>query len=318
MPIGYNHLTYEQRCQIATLKDRASHIEIAGIIKVDRSTVYREIARNRGPAGYFYKQAQELADAKRKLASSAPLKMTAANINLIENKLHEKWSPEQISGYFKVNNILHISPETIYQHVWTNKAVGGTLYRYLRHTGKKYNKRGAKTAGRGLIPNRTDIEDRPKIVETKSRIGDIEGDTIIGAKHKGAILSYVDRHSKYTKLALMPNKKSESVLIGTKQTLEQFKGRLHTITFDNGKEFAGHQDLSSLLTVSCFFAKPYHSWERGLNEHTNGLVRQYFPKSTPFDILTTAMVQDVEDALNFRPRKILGYKTPCEVFFSDA
>ena len=318
MPIGYNHLTYEQRCQIETLKDRASHIEISGIIKVHRSTVYREIARNSGPAGYFFKQAQELTIAKRKMASGTALKMTSANIALIEEKLTEKWSPEQISGRFKVSNILQVSPETIYQHVWANKAAGGKLYRCLRHTGKKYNKRGGKTAGRGLIPNRTDIEDRPKIVETKSRIGDIEGDTIIGAQHKGAILSYVDRNSKYTKLALMPNNKAESVLLGTKQTLEQFKGRLHTITFDNGKEFAGHKDLSALLAVSCFFAKPYHSWERGLNEHTNGLVRQYFPKSTPFDILTTAMVQDVEDALNSRPRKILGYKTPCEVFFSDA
>ena len=288
------------------------------IIKAHRSTVYREIARNSGPAGYLVKQAQELSDAKREMASSGPLKMTTENIFLIENRLYEKWSPEQISGYFKVNNILEVSPETIYQHVWANKAAGGKLYLCLRHTGKRYNKRGAKTAGRGLIPNRNDIENRPKIVEEKRRIGDIEGDTIMGAQHKGAILSYVDRHSKYTKLALMPDKKSESVLLGTRQTLEQFKGRLHTITFDNGKEFSGHEDLSALLTVSCFFAKPYHSWERGLNEHTNGLVRQYFPKSTPFDILTTAMVQDVEDALNSRPRKILGYKTPREVFFSDA
>lgn len=318
MPRGYNHLTYEQRCQIAALKGRLSYSEIGGIIGVHRSSICREIARNSGPAGYFYEQAQEITIAKRKIARSVVLKMNDLNIALIEEKLMEKWSPEQISGYFKVNNVMQVSHESIYRHVWSDKAAGGKLYTCLRHRGKKYNKRGEKTAGRGLIPHRVDIEDRPKIVEEKSRIGDIEGDTIIGAQQKGAILSYVDRKSKYTKLALLPDKKAESVLIGTRQTLAPLKSRLHTITYDNGKEFAGHLSLSKMLKVSCYFAKPYHSWERGLNEHTNGLVRQYFPKGTPFDILTPVMVQDVEDALNFRPRKSLEYRTPHEVFFSDA
>lgn len=317
MPKGYHHLTYEQRCQIEALKGSVSKAEIAKKVGVHRSSIFRELARNSGPAGYFFRPAQELATAKRKMASRSVVKMTDTNIALIEKRLAEKWSPEQISGYFKANAIMEISHESIYRHIWTDKAAGGCLYKHLRHTGKKYNKRGTKTAGRGLIPNRVDIDQRPKTVEEKSRIGDIEGDTIIGAQHKGAILSYVDRNSKYTKLALLPDKKAQSVLIGTKQTLEPFKGRLHTITFDNGKEFAGHAELSEMLAVSCFFAKPYHSWERGLNEHTNGLVRQYFPKRMPFDILTPAMVQAVENALNARPRKILGYRTPHEVFFSD-
>ena len=318
MPKGYHHLTYEQRCQIETLKGRVSQAEIAKKIGVNRSTIFRELGRNSGPAGYFFKQAQELSIAKRKMASHVALKMTPSSIELIEKRLAEKWSPDQISGYFKAHGIMDISHESIYRHVWADKALGGALYKHLRRTGKKYNRRGAKMAGRGLIPYRVDIDQRPKIVEEKVRIGDIEGDTIIGAQHKGAILSYVDRHSKYTKLALLPNKKAESVLIGTKQTLLPFKHRLHTLTFDNGKEFAGHADLAQILGVNCFFAKPYHAWERGLNEHTNGLIRQYFPKSMPFDILCHARVQEVEDALNSRPRKILGYKTPREVFFSDA
>ena len=317
MPGGYHHLTYEQRCQIAVLKGQTTQIEIARIIGVHRSSISREVRRNGIANSYDFGLAQHKSEAKRILIKH-PFKMTPDNIRLIEERLVQKWSPEQIAGYFKLNKIMDISHESIYQHIWADKANGGALYQHLRHAGKKYNKRGAKTSGRGLIPNRIDIEQRPKVVEEKSRIGDIEGDTIIGAQHVGAILSYVDRNSKYTKLALMSDKKMESVIVATEQTLAPFKSRLHTLTFDNGKEFAGHQNLAEMLGVDCYFAKPYHSWERGLNEHTNGLVRQYFPKQTRFDTLTSEMVQDVEDALNFRPRKILGYKTPHEVFFSDA
>ena len=273
MPKGYHHLTYEQRCQIESLKGILSQAKIAKKLGVHPSTVSKELKRNSGPAGYFLKPAQELARAKRKMASTAPSKMTESAIAQIEVRLKEKWSPEQIAGYFKMNELMSISHESIYRHVWADKKEGGTLYQNLRHSGKKYNKRGSKTAGRSLIPNRVDISLRPGIVEEKSRKGDIEGDLIIGTQQSGAILSHVDRRSKFTKLALLPDKKATSVLIAIEQTLGPWRDLILTITYDNGMEFSCHEAISKMLGISCYFARPYHSWERGLNEHTNGLCR---------------------------------------------
>ena len=237
-------------------------------------------------------------------------------MKLIEEKLtQEQWSPDQISGRLAKDGIAFISHERIYQHIWKDKKNGGKLHLHLRHSGKKYNKRKNNNSGRGLIPNRVDIDQRPAIVAEKSRIGDWEADTIIGANHKGVVMSHVERKSKYTKLAKLPNKSADSVARACARVLLPLADRIETITYDNGKEFASHAEIVASLGAQSYFAKPYHSWERGLNEHTNGLFRQYFPKGTDFAILSDADVQRVEDELNSRPRKILGYQTPREVFF---
>ena len=199
-----------------------------------------------------------------------------------------------------------ISHERIYQHVWKDKKDGGTLYLHLRHSGKKYNRRKGRNSGRGLIPNRVDIDQRPPIVAAKSRIGDWEADTIIGANHKGVVMSHVERTSKYTKLAKLPDKNADFVVQACARVLLPLADRIETITYDNGKEFASHAQIATSLGALSYFAKPYHSWERGLNEHTNGLFRQYFPKGSDLSILSDADVQRVEDKLNSRPRKILG------------
>ena len=315
---GYHHLTSDQRCQIEALKGMLSAAQIALKIGVHPSTLSRELARNSSLKGaYFFKVAQKLAQGRRRLASTRPRRLSDSNVAYIKARLCDKWSPEQIAGYCKVQGLFRVSHESIYKIVWKEKAKGGRLYQHLRHTGKKYYQSRSR-AGRAHIPHRVDIGERPMIVEQKSRIGDLEGDTIIGAKHKGAILSHVDRHSKFTKLALLKDKTAASVLKGVKASLGPLKDYLYTLTYDNGSEFSGHTDISQALQVSCFFARPYHSWERGLNEHTNGLIRQYFPKKTHFDTLTCQMVQEVEDALNHRPRKSLGFKTPHQVFFSSA
>ena len=193
-----------------------------------------------------------------------------------------------------------------------DKKNGGTLYKKLRRKGKKYNKRVSGKAGRGCIPNRVDIENRPAVVEEKSRIGDWEGDTIIGAEHQGAVISYVDRSSKFTILSKVPNKTAELVLHAS---VEQFQAHglpVLTITYDNGKEFSYHEKIAKALNAQCYFAKPYHSWERGLNEHTNGLVRQYLPKKMSFRDVTNEQLQRIADKLNHRPRKCLNYLTPFE------
>ena len=312
MPKGYHHLTHDQRCQIYILKERGDlPSSIAKVLKVDRSTISRELKRNTGQKGYRHKQADQKAKERR---VSHPRKITPENILIIEEKLKEKWSPVQISGRLKKQGVISVSHETIYKHIWEDKKRGGSLYKNLRHHGKKYNKRSKGTAGRGCIPNRVDIDKRPPIVETKTRLGDWELDTIIGAEHNGVIVSMVERTSKLTKLAKVSRKTAEEVrdaLIEKLMPMQQF---VFTLTADNGKEFAYHQQFGQALEAGVFFAKPYHSWERGLNEHTNGLVRQYFPKNKSFQDLSPEDVEWVEIQLNNRPRKILGFETPLEVF----
>lgn len=316
MPKGYHHLTYTERCQLYTLKKRGdSVLEIAKFLQVDRSTIYRELQRNRGKRGYRFKQAHHKSVKRRYLASSHSHKMTPDLIVLVESKLRIQWSPEQIAGWLKKqDSSKSVSHETIYQHIWDDKKSGGELYKHLRHNGKKYNKKGARRSGRGCIPNRVDIEERPKIVEKKCRIGDWELDTIISKEHKGAIVSMVDRGSKLTKLVLVPTKSADNVTEALIRKLAPVKDFVLTLTADNGKEFAFHETVSQSLQSDFFFAKPYHSWERGLNEHTNGLVRQYFPKSLTFDTITQEQVEEVEKLLNNRPRKVLEYMTPIEAF----
>lgn len=230
--------------------------------------------------------------------------------------LGKYFSPVQISGALKKEGI-YISHETIYQFIWKDKKKGGGLFKFLRHKGKKYQKRGAINAGRGMIPGRVDISLRDAIVETKSRIGDWEADTIIGAGHKGAIVSLVERKSKISLFMLVPDKTKESVTKAIIQMLGPYKDQVLTITFDNGKEFADHRIISKALNTKCYFARPYHSWERGLNEHTNGLLRQFVPKKTDFGILRQKDIVKYQNLINSRPRKILNFNTPIQEFFES-
>jgi transposase, IS30 family len=312
----YNNLQYEDRCKIEVLKEsKLSNTKIAQQLKVHRSSIGRELKRNSLKGKYHCQEAQKKAESRRKKASKKAKKMNAEMIQHINNHLIiDQWSPEQISGRMKKNELNTVSHERIYQHVWQDKSEGGFLYKFLRHHGKKYNKRSGKNAGRGLIPHRVDISQRPAIVEEKSRIGDWETDTIIGKNHKGAIVSMVDRASKYTKLKLVPSKHANIVADAIIDKLSPIKQFVKTLTMDNGKEFSDHQRITANLDAQVYFATPYHSWERGLNEHTNGLVRQYLPKNTPFDIITEEEVQKIEDLLNSRPRKVLNFMSPLEVF----
>jgi len=313
------HLTQFERCQIyALLKSRKSYRFIANQLNVSPSTISREIKRNQGKRGYFYQQADEKSVNRRCQASSMKRKLLPEVIDKIKTHLSlTQSSPVQISGYLLKNKDIKISHESIYRLIWDDKKQGGNLYTHLRHKAKKYNKRAAKNAGRGLIPNRVDIDQRPIIVEQKTRIGDFELDTIVGANHKGAIVSIVDRCTKYAMLELVPQATKEAVREAIIRRLKPFKSNLHTLTSDNGKEFADHEKISKELGVLFFFAKPYHSWERGLNEHTNGLVRQYFPKGTDFTILSKEQVANVEQRLNNRPRLVLDFNTPFERFLSN-
>ena len=312
----YKHLDYEQRCHIYQLKKIGwLQKDIAQEIGVHKSTISRELSLRTGSRGYRPNQAQAMANECREQAAKAS-KMTPVMIELIEKKLREQWSPEQISGWLLEERDELLSHECIYQHVWGDKASGGDLYTHLRRRGKKYQWRGSdgKTS-RGKIKNQVSIDERPVIVEEKGRFGDWEIDTMIGKHHQGALVTIVERTTLYTVIARIMNKTAEYTTQVTTALLKPFKAHLQSITADNGKEFAMHEVISQKLGIDFYFAHPYCSWERGLNENTNGLIRQYFPKDTDFKKITDKEVLQVMDRLNNRPRKILGYKTPKEMFF---
>jgi IS30 family transposase len=306
----YKQLTYEQRCQIEAFKKSGfAQVEIAAVVGVSQSTISRELSRNTGQRGYRYKQAHNAALSRRKEAKKAT-KVTPHLIKLVESLLTEKWSPEQISGWLLKEHMILLSHECIYQHVWADKFSGGELFKNLRRHGRKYHKRSNGKTNRGQIKNRVSIEERPAEVDEKSRVGDWEIDTVIGKGHSGALVTIVERATQFTLSAQLNDKSAESVTEATIALLKPFAAALHTITADNGKEFAYHERITEELGVTVYFAHPYHSWERGLNENTNGLLRQYWPKSTDLKKVTQEEVDAVIFQLNNRPRKTLGFETP--------
>jgi IS30 family transposase len=311
----YTQLTQEQRYHIyAFMKAHFSQTAIATEIGVHKSTVSREMKRNRGKKGYRPKQAHYMAVERRQKAKKY-VRLTPQIIGLIEKFLCQDFSPEQISGFLSRTHHFRISHETIYQHVLADKARGGTLYRHLRHAHKKRKKRYGSYDHRGQIKGRVSIDERPAIVDAKKRIGDWEIDTIIGTRHKGALLSLVERRTKFTLIKKLDKKQADLVAEATIDLLNPYEETVNTITADNGQEFAHHESIKERLHTTVYFAHPYHAWERGLCENTNGLIRQYFPKGMSFEHITDTQVQRAMNRLNNRPRKTLGYKTPNEVFF---
>lgn len=231
--------------------------------------------------------------------------------------LKKSWSPEQLSGRLKRDINFSISPETIYRYIYSNQKSGGRLYKYLRHQNKKYTNRSSEYKTRGQIRNRVNIDKRAKIVEMKKRFGDFEVDTIIGKDHKGAIVTLVDRKSKYTLMKIVESKHADVVTRAIVELLQPIKHLVHTITADNGKEFSYHEQIAKKLNIKFYFCDPYSSWQRGLNEHTNGLIREYIPKKSRFDTVNRTQIVTIQNLLNERPRKSLKFLTPNEVFFKE-
>lgn len=310
-----SHLTREQRYTISEMKQKGyGPTSIAEVIGKDKSVVSRELNRNcdKRSGAYDYDLAQRKYESRQ---SSKPkrVRFTASIRQEVERKLSEKYSPEQIAGEAKVQGIDCVSTERIYQHVWADKRRGGTLYKNLRTQGKRYRKRGSNKDKRGIIKNRVSIDERPKEVDLKERIGDLEIDTIIGKNHKGAILSINDRVTGCLKLRKLNGKDAKELAQASVDALQDWSVFIKTITADNGKEFSEHQIISQQLNVPFFFAHPYHSWERGANENLNGLVRQYIPKKTDFSTITDEYVQWVEDQINNRPRKRFDFVSPKQI-----
>jgi IS30 family transposase len=306
--MNYTHLTQEERYQIYALK-KAGHTqnEIANVLERSESTISRELARNRGGCGYRPKQAQSMAVDRRAMNART---IDDTTWQFAREMLMLQWSPEQISGHAA------ISLETVYQRVYADKRTGGLLWKNLRCQ-KQRKKRYGKVDRRGMIPNRLSIDDRPAIVETRSRIGDWEADTIIGKNHRQAIVSIVERKTGLTLIRKVERKTAQAVSQAMIKLLKPYLRKVHTITSDNGREFAGHEEIAATLKADFYFAHPYSSWERGTNENTNGLIRQYFPKNRDFTTITQQEIDTAMERLNNRPRKRLGYQTPNQVFFKS-
>jgi IS30 family transposase len=313
--MSYRQLTLRERYEIkAYMQAGISKSRIAKFVGVHKGTIYRELNRNKDPGGYDPELAQKKAEARRKGARKH-IRFTEKVKERVETLLKLDFSPEQISGYLKEREGMSISHETIYQHVWANKEAGGTLYKHLRWSQKKNRKRYGSKDRRGQIPDRVSIDDRPEIVDTKERIGDWEVDTMIGKNHKGVLVTAVERKAKFTCIGQAPKKTKELVSEALIDMLSPFKDKVLTITIDNGKEFSMHKEIAKALQADVYFAHPYRAWERGLNENTNGLIRQYFPKKISLQNINEQEIQFVEERLNQRPRKSLGFKTPLECFY---
>ena len=308
----YTQLTQGQRYQIKALLDIGrKQTEIADRLGIHKSTISREVRRNRGQRGYRPKQAHEKALERRR--SKVRTHISKETWQLIEMKLELDWSPEQISGWLTKEQLPSVSPEWIYQYVYANKRAGGSLHKHLRCQ-KKRRKRYGQYDRRGMIPARRSIETRPDVVAGRERLGDWESDTIVGKRHRGALVTLTERKSRFT-LVRKISQRSADLVSQAMIDLLSWVHHLETITSDNGKEFAAHQRISNELCVDFFFAHPYAAWERGANENANGLIRQYLSKDRDLSTVSAQEEILIMDRLNLRPRKCLDFRTPFEVFF---
>jgi IS30 family transposase len=293
------------------LKQGYNKSEIARAITKDKSVVFNEIKRNSDNRSGIYDD--DLANrkaAKRQKEKAKNIRFTRFIQDEIELLLRADYSPEQVVGTLKKQEKETVSVERIYQHIWEDKKNKGDLHTHLRRQGRKYRKRGSSKDTRGIIKNRISIDQRHKIVEKRSRFGDLEVDLIIGKNHNQAILTVNDRASGMLKMKKVASKEATVVTKAITEILEDWKPYLRTITADNGKEFAGHEQVAENLEIDYFFAHPYHSWERGSNENLNGLIRQYFTKGSDFTEITNKRVKEIETILNNRPRKRYNYENP--------
>jgi transposase, IS30 family len=304
----YKHLSQAERYQIhALMKAGHDQSQIAKLLDRHKSTISRELSRNTGSRGYRPKQACEMSADRAQHSRNAPtvepwVREAACALLCIQ------WSPEQIASQ------LPISHETVYQHVYADKAQGGTLWKHLRCQKQKRKRYASGRDRRGQIPNRRPLSERPLHIEARRQVGHWECDTVIGASHKGAVVTLVERKSGYAVMAKVEKKTSELVSSAIVDKLQPLAARVKTLTFDNGKEFAGHAHIDQQLQSTAYFARPFASWERGSNENLNGLLRQYVPKKRAMSTVSDEEIRMIQNRLNNRPRKRLGFKTPAEVF----
>ena len=314
----YTQVTSEERFALSLLRRQGLGVRaIARTLARAPSTISREIRRNiwhEDRQSYLPGRAQSYTNHRRR-ASRRHTQFSGADWATVEAKLREDWSPEQIAGRFRRTGQLTISHETIYQHVWTDWRQGGTLRQHLRGARKQRRKRYGTYDSRGRVAGKRHISTRPAGAAQRSRFGHWEGDTVLGnTPHGACIVTVVERPSGFTAIGHLRRRAAPAVNARLQQLLTAQPRRVHSLILDHGTEFHSYRALEARIAVPCYFATPHHSWERGTNENTNGLIRQYLPKRTSMAHLTQRDCQRIADTLNRRPRKRLGFRTPEEVY----
>jgi transposase, IS30 family len=315
----YHQLTSEERYALSALRRQGhTQAEIGRVLGRHPSTIGRELKRNsRKDGGYRPSTAGEMTRGRRS-RSRRNQQFTQEQWLLVLACLYQLWSPEQISGRLKRLGLLSISHETIYRYVWTDRAYGGALHTYLRQSGKQLRKRYGRYDSRGRLAGKRHISERPAGAENRSRMGHLEGDTIIGTFDRHCALTLVCRKTGYTMIGKLFGRTTQALNRRAASLIRQARHRVRTITVDNGTEFHGYKQLERLTGTRIYFATPHHSWERGTSENTNGLIRQYLPKRASMSHISQRDCTRIAAALNNRPRKRLGYLTPAEVYEHDS
>jgi IS30 family transposase len=323
--MGYVHLSIDERENILKMKSTGNNLsEIARSLGRNKGTLSRELSRNTSSTGDYKPHLAQRYYGKRRSDSKQPyrLEQNGRLRQRVRHKLKQYHSPEQISGRLERDCPdtpgMHVSPLTIYSWVKRDKAVGGTLYRFLRQGHRKRRKKHGSDDKRGQIPDRRPISERPEVVDRRDRFGDWEGDTVCGQGHGSFIATHVERKSRYLLSGKMEDKSVDSMNETTRRLFRKIpRSKRKTATFDNGKEFAGFKALEKSVGFCCYFADPYSSWQRGTNENTNGLLRQFFSKGTDFNEISHGELDKAVALINNRPRKCLNYRTPHEVLWSE-
>jgi len=313
----YQQLSQQERYTItALMKSHFSKAYVAKILGRNRSTISRELKRNKTSfgQGYCAEKAQSYATARRKRTRRGP-NFSADQWNLVILLLSNDFSPEQISNTLKRHNIFDISHETIYKYLLHDKKKGGTLYKHLRIVPKRRRKRYNSYDSRGRLAGKRHISTRPATIERRTRIGHWEGDTVVGKDKRHCIVTLVERRTGFVIIKKISSRTVDQVNSAILEAIKEHESKFKTITFDNGTEFHGYKFLEENHNVICYFATPYHSWERGTNENTNGLIRQYLRKGSCMKDVTQADCDCIAYRLNTRPRKRHGYKTPEELYY---
>lgn len=321
---GYNHLSLEERDNITVMKSEGKTLsEIARVLGRNKGTISRELQRNSSPEYKLYlsHRAQGRAEQRKREGCQRPRLKNDRIMFYVRSKLSEGWSPEQISGRIGIDHAgLSISHEAIYQYIYdANTTDRKELIDHLRRAHRRRKQKGiARQTRKTKIPNRVSIEARPASVGNRHQFGHWEGDSLVSRKSMFALNSLVERKSRLLMLTKLKRKSMDATCKAVVARLQDLPDKARrTLTMDNGTENAGHENITAAINIKCYFAHPYASWERGTNEHVNGLVRWYLPKGTDFSKISYRQIAQIESLINNRPRKCLGFKTPIEVASSS-
>lgn len=316
--MSYHQITSDERYRLSALRVQGfGNAEIARQLGRHRSTIWREVRRNAHPTDGWYKveKAIQRANGRRRRSRSHP-RFAAEQLCRVWNLIRRCWSPEQVAGSLRCSGQLHISHETIYRHIWADMKRGGHLHRYLRCAIKQRRKRYGAYDSRGRLAGKIMIQDRPAHIAHRCQLGHWEIDTVLGKGSRHCIVSLVERKSGYVQIGKLRARNAELTTARTIELIRRHPDRYRTITADNGTEFHGYADIEKATDVAFYFCTPHHAWERGTNENTNGLIRQYLPKYTSMARVTQQDCDAIARDLNTRPRKRHGYKTPEQIFFN--